>query len=299
MRKPNFFIIGAPKCGTTTIYSWLKQHPEIFMTNVKEPHHFYSPYGPAMSREEYESLFHAVSEEHKAIGEASVWYLFSGIAIDRIKEYQPDAKFIVLIRNPIEMAPSLHNQVKVTGRELEQNFEEAWKLNEERSSGNPIKTFGLENNPGLDLSFMDYKKACMLGLQLKDLYQKVNSEKVLPILLDNLKEKPQVELEKIHTFLGVKKIKNIKFEKRNVSKRRKSYLLNRMLYRINHLKKLMGLEKKSFGTLKWLWSLNTEEYKYQKPSLRMRKKMLRAFDSDISRLEDLLNVNLSHWRDIN
>jgi hypothetical protein len=298
MRKPNFFIIGAPKCGTTTIYSWLKEHPEIFLPEVKEPHHFYSPYGKPMEKEEYESLFYDVNEKHIAIGEASVWYLFSGIAIDRILEYQPDAKFIVLIRNPIEMAPSLHNQVKVTGRELEENFEKAWNLNEERSSGNPIKTFGLENNPGLDLSFMDYKKACMLGSQLTYLYNTVKSKNILPILLDDMKKIPIQVLSNTQKFLEVKDNTDIKFEKRNESKKRKSYKLNRLLYRTDQLKKWMGLEKKSFGMLKWLWSLNTEKHKYQEPSLRMRKKMLHAFDSDISQIEELLNIDLSHWREI-
>ena len=115
MRKPNFFIIGAPKCGTTSVYSWLKDHPYIFMPDFKEPHHFYSPYGEPIKREKYENLFMDADMEHFAVGEASVWYLFSGKAIDRILEYEASAKFIVLIRNPIEMAPSLHNHQKNTG----------------------------------------------------------------------------------------------------------------------------------------------------------------------------------------
>jgi hypothetical protein len=109
LRKPNFFIIGAAKCGTTSLSVWLGGHPQIFMSSMKEPHFFNNDDRQAIrTLDDYEALFWSATEEHIAIGEASVWYLSSADAVPAILQYQPEAKFIVMLRNPVEMAPALH-----------------------------------------------------------------------------------------------------------------------------------------------------------------------------------------------
>ena len=85
VRKPNFFIIGAPKCGTTSLATWLSGHPNVFMSAVKEPHFFNTDDRRFISTlEAYENLFRAASSDHCAVGEASVWYLSSTEAVRNI-----------------------------------------------------------------------------------------------------------------------------------------------------------------------------------------------------------------------
>src|SRR5271154_5759385 len=106
--RPNFFIIGGPKCGTTSLVSWLGQHPDIFIPREKELNFFNSDdYRIITSLDDYEDCF-AMAKDKLAIGEATVWYLYSDEAVPNILQYQPDARFIVMFRNPMEMAPALH-----------------------------------------------------------------------------------------------------------------------------------------------------------------------------------------------
>ncbi|MEQ9022777.1 MAG: sulfotransferase, partial [Pseudomonadales bacterium] len=109
-KTPNLFILGAPKCGTTTLAAWLAKHPKIYFSPEKEPHYFYSPYDRVMSDEAYAKLFAEAPEDAKYLAEASVWYLFGGVAVPQILEVSPESRFIVCLRNPVQMAPSLHAQ---------------------------------------------------------------------------------------------------------------------------------------------------------------------------------------------
>ena len=109
---PNFFIIGAARAGTTSLYSYLSQHPQIYMSPLKEPH-FFSNIRPAENRqhlftwvsdqEEYLRLFQNATN-YPAVGEASTSYLWSDQAPERIFNQIPDARMIVLLRDPIERA---------------------------------------------------------------------------------------------------------------------------------------------------------------------------------------------------
>jgi hypothetical protein len=124
--RPNFIIIGAPKAGTTALYHYLKQHPQIFMSPVKEPGFFdhgseratfHGPGDQQLYRTavtdlvSYEALFRRVRHE-VAVGEASVYYLYSPVAAERIRSLIPGAKLIAMLRNPIDRAYSafLHNR---------------------------------------------------------------------------------------------------------------------------------------------------------------------------------------------
>ena len=116
MVLPNFLIIGAAKAGTTSLYSYLKQHPQIYMSAVKEPRFFapeiYTDYNNVarsgvkevpFTLEEYEQLFADVTTEI-AIGEASTEYLYFPDVAARIKERIPEVKLIAILRNPVERA---------------------------------------------------------------------------------------------------------------------------------------------------------------------------------------------------
>ena len=86
MKKPNFFIIGAPKCGTTSLASWVSEHPSVYMSPLKEPDYFHAN-EKIGSLKEYEQLFEGAGPEHITVGEASVRYLYSQVAVPNILNY--------------------------------------------------------------------------------------------------------------------------------------------------------------------------------------------------------------------
>ena len=154
MNKPNFFIVGAAKAGTTSMHEYLCAHPDIFMPSgadlrltrnaLKEPYFFGSDldiaeYWSIRDREQYLSLF-VDAGNAKRIGEASVWYLPSTEAASEIKQFNPNAKIIIMLRNPVDMVYSLHGQFLRSGNEDIVDFEEALNVQEDRRNGRRIPT---------------------------------------------------------------------------------------------------------------------------------------------------------------
>src|ERR1051325_3379611 len=104
-RRPDFFIVGAPKCGTTAMNGYLRQHPQIFMPERKDITYFGTDLKFERSRisyDEYISLFQDANDALR-IGESSVWYMYSKTAAEEIKSFSPSASIIVMLRNPVDM----------------------------------------------------------------------------------------------------------------------------------------------------------------------------------------------------
>jgi hypothetical protein len=110
MKKPNLFIVGAPRCGTGSLWTYLRQHPEIFMAAEKELYFFDSDLRnkPGPSLEEYLRNF-AAADEQKWVGEATPSYLRSRTAPSAIREFSPEARIVIMLRNPVDVMHSLHS----------------------------------------------------------------------------------------------------------------------------------------------------------------------------------------------
>jgi hypothetical protein len=121
-RLPNFFIVGAAKSGTTSLADYLGQHPDIYMSPVKEPF-FFVPDTGLKDYGEYLKLFKK-SGDAKAVGEASTGYLFDESAARSLRKHFPDARIIIILRNPVNMAFSYWQYMQVIGNEAK-SFEEA------------------------------------------------------------------------------------------------------------------------------------------------------------------------------
>ena len=113
---PNLFILGAGKCGTTTIYHYLMRHPSIYMSRIKEPTHFCRLFQVVKNPIEYYQLFDGAKGE-SFIGEASHAYLTDPSSCRVIKALFPLAKFILILRNPADRAYSLYNHMRYHGFE--------------------------------------------------------------------------------------------------------------------------------------------------------------------------------------
>ena len=130
-RRPNLFIIGAPKAGTTSLYEYLRGHPDVYMSVVKEPAYFSPDVPPQKIRFQYDrdlnrylQLF-AGARDERYVGEASTYYIYSRMAPRLIHDFEPAARIVAMLRNPVEMAWALHGQRASHGREPISDFAEA------------------------------------------------------------------------------------------------------------------------------------------------------------------------------
>lgn len=289
MIKPNFFVIGAPKCGTTSLAHWLAGHPQVFMSPVKEPHFFNTDYQRYLnSLEGYERLFADVDRHHLAVGEASVWYLSSSEAVKNILEYNSGARFIVMLRNPIEMAPSLHEELVFTGREDVKDFPAAWVLQERRAKG--------QNLPRLveDAKYVQYGAQCSLGAHMTRLYKSVPRDRVKVILLEDIASDARAVYRSVLDFLGVPDDGRATFEVVNQAKTRRWPALNVVAWAAVRLKRALGIEK-GFGLWRHIDAANRIERPRGVIDPAMKARLREYFADDVAVLQNLIGRNLKHW----
>ena len=236
MRKPNFFIIGAPKCGTTALSEYLRSHPRIFISEPKEPMYFNTdhnihglPHYTSKYRTENDYLicFKHATEDDIAIGEASTWYLYSQVAIDNILTFNPDARFIIMIRNPVDLVYALHSEFLYSGYEDIEDFEAAWNVQEERQKKQHLPTGRVE--PKL----LIYSEVGKLGRQLEHVYQKVSPERVKIIRFEDFASDTAKIYKKTLKFLDVPYDGRTDFPIVNQNKHIRSRRLHRALITLN------------------------------------------------------------------
>jgi len=200
MVKPNFFIVGAPKAGTTSIFNYLKNHPEVFLPLVKEPNFFshkellserlyYKESIIISDIASYEKLF-INAKRHKAVGEASVSYLFYESVPQRIKQYSPNAKVIILLRNPIDRAYS-HYLMDYRSGYIDEDFDKV-----------------VENVNWRTMHPLRYRQVIDLGFYSEQVerYLRIFSKRNVKIVLfDDLVEKSNSVMSQLADFLEIDK----------------------------------------------------------------------------------------------
>lgn len=293
MRRPNFFVIGAPKCGTTSLADWLRQNPQVFVSTPKEPCYF----SPDISLDKYhtldayERLFLDAGEEHVAIGEASPSYLRSKVAVPKILQYQPQARFIVMLRSPIELAISDHGQLVYTFNEDIEDFETAWRAQEDRRNGNRIPKRCL--HPGSLL----YGEANRLGEQLERLYSIVSRERVHVIFLEDMKNDPARVYRRVAEFLGVNARHHLDFVPSNQRKTHRIRLPARILRNLSDLRRSLGIPPTGLLRVPYQVEQKINRMRAVTPHINeaLRNEMLAYFEDDIRKLERLTGRQLGHW----
>lgn len=292
MKRPNTFVIGAPKCGTTTLLSWLGQHPQAFVSPEKEPHFFYDLYGKTLPEEDYLALFSAAGDKHKVLAEGSVWYLYAGVAAE-ILEYNPQARFVVCLRNPVDMALSLHAQTLVNrvAYEATTRFEDAWALSEQRLAGQGAGLYRSSWNTAL----WAYKHSCRVGTQLEALFNAVPRELVHVIVLEDLRDHSRATWDQLLSFLSLDPFDEVAFTLQNRAARPRSMRLHQVMVNLGRLKKSLGIGR-SFGLFAGLYGKNVIEADYRRPDDAFIREMEAEFAPEVDTLERLLGRDLSCWR---
>jgi len=295
MVKPNIFIIGAPKCGTTALSEYLRKHPNIFMCNPKEPWYFSFDFARTeeMDEKKYLSLFsEADPSMHKIVGEASTSYLFSKCAVEEILKFNPDSKFIVMLRNPIDLVQSLHSQRCIDGNENVYDFEKAWKLEETRRNGKLLPPICW------DFKNLMYSEWGMLGAQIERLFSKVERNKVEVIIFDDFVKNPKIAYERILNFLNIPGNDFSEFKIVNENKQIKYPALYQWLLRVGFgLSKFKNRFKfiPNLGLMRILFSKIVKKQPRIKISESFRRELIDCYYSDVIKLSKLLDRDLTKW----
>ena len=291
LSKPNFFIIGAPKCGTTSLHNYLNSHSQITMSHPKEPHYFSNDIenGGIRNKEQYLDCFSHGDKNALAIGESSTLYLYSKVAVQNIYNYNKDAKFITMIRNPIEIARSFHQvALKVFG-EIETDFQKAWLLEENRKSGVNIP------KGCIDRQLVLYGNIAKIGQQVERLLAKIHSDKIHFVLYDDFKKSTESEYIKVLNFLNVDKELPLQFRSYNKTQRIKSKAVTKLTNYASALKKTMNI-KTGFNIADKIHKMNTTSDSLNELPVNFLLKMDKFFQYDIALLSRLIKKDLSKWR---
>ncbi len=181
-RRPDTFVVGAAKCGTTTLYSRLAAHPDVFACPLKEPN-FFGRDLPLSDRseQEYLDLFSGAREEARLL-EASAWYLRSATAAQEIASFSPQARVVVAVRNPVDMMFSLHGMRLFTGEEDLEDFAEALERDGEPGRRPPRAPFP----PGVG-----YVDAATLSPQVARFLDVFGPERTHVVVFDDLRDDPE------------------------------------------------------------------------------------------------------------
>jgi hypothetical protein len=298
-KRPNFFIVGAPKSGTTALYSYLKVHPQVFFPHRKEIHYFCSDLSyrtPPISQNEYLS-YYKKADNHKIVGDASVFYLLSKKAAPLINEFSPDAKIVIMLRSPADMVYSFYSQLLANGDETIANFEQALQAETERKKGNMIGTSPYRKCPLEAFYYSDVAKYYEQTKRYSDIF----GSRVHIILYDDFKNSTEEEYFKVLDFLEIERIKQDKFEVVNPNKTVRSQNVQKLLMNPPAiLKKLVRVilpehSKRKQWVMDKLWESNLKQEQRQEMKPETRKHLISVYKEDIEKLALLLNRDLSMW----
>ncbi|HBQ99866.1 MULTISPECIES: sulfotransferase [unclassified Roseofilum] len=304
MTLPNFILLGAAKSGTSSVWNYLKQHPQVFISNPKEPNFFVfegmklppllGPEPPEILRkrlyqntitdwQSYQQLFDKVSGE-SAIGEASVRYLYFPQAPEKIKNYIPNVKMIVMLRNPVDR---LYSHYVMNIRHLLEplSLEDALAQEKER----------INNRWGWD---WHYTQVGMYSEQIKRYLDYFPPEQLKIIVYDDFRQDPLGTMKEVYQYLGVDDtfVPNVEGRK-NQGYWPKNKLVHQFLYTSNPLKSFLekwlprSLYQKLIKNLKQWNSAPIPPL-----SMELRQSLNEVFRSDIINLKEILHREIA-WLD--
>jgi hypothetical protein len=294
--RPNFVIGGSPKCGTSSMHSYLGQHPDVYMSEeVKEPGFFCPELVMNVARrrvdeQQYLALFRKANGARR-IGESTVWYMLSREAARRLNEWDAASRAILMIRNPVDAAYSLHGHLLWNCTEHLENFEEAIEAQAERREGKKIGP--LCTAPAQ----LQYTEIYTYTPQIKRFFDAMGRDRVKVIVFDDfIRDTPRAYRETLQ-FLGLDPKFEADFTVKNavkpVAPRFSAFFAKRPgLRKLYHKVVPGGLRQKLIDLTPYFLKTIPRPSKI---SLQMRAKLAPAFKDDVEQLSALLGRDLTHW----
>ncbi|MFM2311114.1 MAG: hypothetical protein RLZZ04_390 [Cyanobacteriota bacterium] len=303
--KPNLFIVGQPKSGTTALHQFLGQHPEIYMSSIKEPHFFCSDfhlesdraYGKQRffdfrSESAYLQLFNKAKNKGKKVkiaGESSTNYLYSQVAAEKIYNFNPDAKIIIVLREPAKFVYSLHSHYVKFTEENEPDFLTALALEPQRKLEEALSPRVISP------SYLYYSQRVQYSQQVKRYCDRFKPEQIKVIIFEEFQSDNERIFCEVLEFLGVETNFTPEYAAVNVNKEVKFKAVNNL---INNpvaksiSKNLLSQEFNDFVrdniVEKLLW--------HQAPKAKMpeeiKLQLMDQYQPEVAKISELLKLDL-------
>lgn len=301
MGHPNFFLVGHPRSGSGQLFTWLDRHPEVFSTK-KELHYFGSDlrfFEPPRSLENYLSYFKG-SEQFKRAGDASTWTLFSERAAREIHAFSPDAKIMMLLRNPVDQLHSLHAHFLFRGDEDIADFRAALDAEADRAEGR-------QNEPACRVprDCLRYSRMARFAPQVSRFIHTFGRDNVLIMLSEDFRADPRGTFDRVCTHLsianrfeGYEALFETNPRKANSNRRARSAYVRTLLAAPRHYRVLEGVDRGLPGhqlTLRALRRWNKEFAPREKMSPELRRELQDRFRPWIEETATLIDRDLTHW----
>jgi hypothetical protein len=291
---PDFIIVGAPKCGTTAMYGYLRQHPDVFMPFIKEPLFFGSDltsrYG-RMTEEEYRALFRP-APDGALKGEASAWYLYSSCAAQEIHDAIPEARIVAMLRNPIEVMQAQHSQLLFNRQEDIPDFADALAAEPERAAGRRLPPGPIRPENLL------YRRMVQFSEQLERYLAVFGRERVHVIIFDDFREDTAGAYRSLLEFLGVSSEVEADLSPMNENKRARAAWIQRMIWDppllrplIPHLRRYPMVHRARQALLR----LNSRRQGRETLDPALRHRLAAEMRPEVERLSALLDRDLRGW----
>lgn len=284
--RPNLFILGAGKSGTTTLYSYLCDHPEIFMSPVKEPSFFCDIFQVVANPVDYLALFEGATSQ-KWIGEASHVYFTCPRSAALLQAFAPEARFILILRNPADRAYSLYQHMARAGDEWAGTFEKALDVEEKR-----VRDPWFErHNPQYYYNFL-YFRSGLYAEQIERYFDWFERDRFLFVTFDEFKTDCPAVLRKVGKFLDVEPCWTPNLRVRNPGGGIYSAPLQFFLkHRLRPLLAHVRIPK----VARWLMTQNRTGGKAPTLNPRTRQELLVRYEPDIRKTAELTGLDLTAW----
>ena len=299
--KPNLFIVGQPKSGTTALHQFLGQHPEIYMSSIKEPHFFCADfhlesdraYGRQRffdfrSESAYLQLF-ARAKNVKIAGESSTNYLYSQVAAEKIHNFNPDAKIIIVLREPARFLYSLHSHYVKFTEENEPDFLTALGLESDRQQEKA--TSPRVTSP----SYLYYSQRVNYYQQVKRYCDRFDSDRIKVVIFEEFKSDNERIFREILEFLEVDSSFTPEYAAVNVNKEVKFKAINNLVNSplVKSISKnLLSQEFNEFVrdniVEKFFWH---QAPKSQMPD-EIKLKLMQQYQPEVIKISELLGIDL-------
>lgn len=295
-KTPSFMIIGAARAGTTALYDLVRQHPQVFMSAIKEPNYFAFEGEPLDWRgpgnefvnnsvarwEDYTALF-ADAPAGMAMGEATPLYLWAPDAAKRIRARLPDVKMIAVLRNPIEQAFSHYLYARAQMIEPLDNFEAALQAEPQRLADHWQPLFQYSTFP-------------RYAEQLRRFYAEFPADQLKIFLYEDYRSDPKTMLSQIFAFIGVDPafVPDITHETNMGGQPRHQWLQN-LVMRPNPIASLASLVVPNSARRMIRDMVSRRNLARDQMSPAAKAWLTNALRDDISQLQDIIGRDVSHW----
>lgn len=294
------FIVGAPKCATTTLHAYLAQHPECFMSAVKEPAYFSRsrvkddvrrsvPY--LQDEDAYLELFSGATRAHKIVGESSTCYIRAESDLEELREFSGNPRIVASVRDPVSLVSSYFHYLRFQGWEPLGTLRDAWEIQDERCAGHVISTTAHRPDS------LAYRNVALLGQQVDRLFRMFGRDNVMILLSDDLREDATNVGRTLQEFLGLTYVDQMTMPHTNVARAARVQVVDDLIKRhsetLRQLKNRVkrSLKIQSFGIRRIVESINSVPIRHSVDE-NLRDEMREYFRNDVALLGRLLDRNL-------